>query len=164
MGTKGQALLGCVKFYSSWYPKQWLSTRFAASDHNIDGLAEHFAYVDKTAHKLARSIFHQMAKYRDRLEKKQNLLGRLMEIGTELWVMAATCSYALHLKGSQPNVIEIAEDWCVHSRLKIERLFEDLGRSSDGMDNALASRVLGGDYKWMEKGVIPLVDEPFEKK
>jgi hypothetical protein len=164
VGTKGQALWGCVKFYSSWYPKQWFSARFLASDHNIDGLAEHFAYVDKTSHKLARSIFHQMAKYRDRLEKKQNLLGRLMEIGTELWVMAATCSYALHLKASQPNVIEIAEDWCVHSRLKIERLFEDLGRSSDVMDNALASRVLGGDYKWMEKGVIPLVDEPFEKK
>jgi hypothetical protein len=101
-----------------------------------------------------------MGTHREKLERRQNLLGRLMDIGTELFAMSATCSYAMAIKADQPEAVELADNWCSHARLKIEKLFDDLHNNHDNMDNKLAGDVLEGKYKWMEKDIVPIGDEP----
>ncbi len=50
--------------------------------HSYEGLGKlekYFAFIARTAPKLARILFFNMAKYQKKLEHKQMLLGRLME-------------------------------------------------------------------------------------
>jgi hypothetical protein len=79
-----------------------------------------------------------------------------MDIGTELFVMAATCSYAVSIKPEHNEAILLADDWCLHARKRIERLFEDITTNHDGLDNKTAGEVLKGDLKWLEEGIIPI--------
>src|SRR5260370_16155469 len=44
--------------------------------------------------KLARTLFHCMVRFGSRLEKRQMVLGRLVEIGAELLAITAACSRA----------------------------------------------------------------------
>jgi hypothetical protein len=81
-----------------------------------------------------------------------------MDIGTELWVMAAVCSYATQLKATKTNVIPLAEDWCEHAQKHIAQLFKDVSSTTDAKDNELATRILAGDLKWMEEGIVPMAE------
>ena len=154
-GEKIKAGVKLASYYSTWYPSQWVNNSLWSSYEHLEELSDHFHYVDTTSHKLARSIFHNMGMYRDKLEKRQNILGRLMDIGTELFVIAATCSYAQHLKekGESPHVVEIADNWCNHARAKVDQLFQDLAQNHDRQDNLLAKDILAGDVKWMEEDI-----------
>jgi alkylation response protein AidB-like acyl-CoA dehydrogenase len=154
-GDKIKAGMKLASYYSTWYPSQWVNNSLWSSYEDLEELSDHFHYVDVTSHKLARSIFHYMGLYREKLEKRQNILGRLMDIGTELFVIAATCSYAHHLKGkgNSPHAIALADNWCNHSRIHIDRLFQDLSQNNDRQDNLIAKDILMGDLRWMETDI-----------
>jgi multidrug efflux pump subunit AcrA (membrane-fusion protein) len=47
-------------------------------------------YVAHTSRRLARTLFHAMAANGPKLERKQILLGRIVDIGTELFALAAS--------------------------------------------------------------------------
>lgn len=155
----GQKIKSGVKlagFYSTWYPTQWVNSSLWNTYDHLGKLSKHYSYIESTAHRLARTIFHYMGIYQDRLERKQMLLGRLMEIGTELFAMSSTCSYAL-LKMSKMGDDEtpkyLADVFCLASRRKIERLFDELSDNDDDKSVKLAKSVLNGDLQWMEEGV-----------
>ena len=152
-----KAGLNMASYYSGWYPRQWVNAS-AWHDHDEVGkLGREFKYVERTAHKLARSIFHYIGYYQDKLEKRQNILGRLMEIGTELFAISATCSYANQLVERNPkdeSPIELAELFSRQSKLRIRNHFESLKTNADRSENQLAKRVLGGEYKWLESGIL----------
>lgn len=158
-GEKLRAGVKLAAYYSTWYPTQWLNTSLWSSYSELGELSDHFHFVDTTSHRLARTIFHFMGLYRDKLERHQNALGRLMDIGTELFVISATCSYAMKEKLGHKEAILLADNWCNHARRRVERLFEDLNRNDDGQDNKLAGEVLKGDLTWMEEGIVPFGDE-----
>ena len=147
-------------YYGTWYPSQWVNKSLWSSYEELEELSDHFHYVDSTCHRLARTIFHNMGIHREKLERRQNLLGRLMDIGTELFVMAAVCSYAVQLRKEKPESVELAENWCIHARKKVEQLFEDLSNNQDALDNKLAGDVLKGQMRWMEVGIVSIGEEP----
>ena len=92
--------------------KRYINTSYFATYGIIGDLGTHFAYIERTAHKLARTYFINMAIHGQGLEKKQMLLGRLVEIGTELFAMGCTVSYAnkLYKKNtSDRSAIELAD-------------------------------------------------------
>lgn len=96
-----------------------------------------------------------MVKYMQRLERKQMLLGRLMEIGTDLFAMAATCSYALSLKNQRgESPIELADYFCQMARRRIEERFAALTSNDDKHANAIAKQTLEKSYRWLEDGVV----------
>jgi hypothetical protein len=84
------------------------------------------------------------------------LLGRLVDVGTELFAMAATCSRAQSLVGSDQTdpVLEIADFFCRESRRRIESAFRDAGNNNDPRAYRLARSVLDGKYAWLEDGIV----------
>ena len=54
-------------------------------------LASELRFVERSCRKLARSTFYGMSRWQAGLEKKQGFLGRLVDIGAELFAMTAAC-------------------------------------------------------------------------
>jgi alkylation response protein AidB-like acyl-CoA dehydrogenase len=158
IGQKGKTLLKMLGHYSLWYPEQLWKRVFSFSSFKDAGILEkHLQFIDKQAHHLASEIFFGMAKYRQHLERKQMLLGRLMEIGTDLFAMAATCSYAISLKG-KPGIgessLELANHFCLLAKRRIEEHFQAISHNDDRAANALAKHTLDKSFKWLEDGII----------
>ncbi len=156
LGVKMKAGAKLASFYTGWYLNQWVNSSLWAQHDEMGSLAIHYQYAHSTAHRLARTIFHNMGLYRDKLERKQVILGHLMEIGTELFAMAATCSYArtIHDPGSSDSAIQLADYFCREAARRIEGHFRSLSNNDERMMNAVAKRVLAGDMKWLEQGIL----------
>ncbi len=158
VGTKITKGIKLGLHYAFWVPKQWLLSLFGTSPVDLGPLTPQFRYVNKNCRKLSYKLFYYMAKYRQKLERKQMILGRLVDVGTYLFAMAATCSYAYAQHKKNPNdrsFIELADHFCALMRRRIEKSFEDLDENDDKSANAIASRVLDGEFERLEKGVIP---------
>jgi alkylation response protein AidB-like acyl-CoA dehydrogenase len=155
IGVKMKAGMKLASFYSTWYVNQWVNSSLWSAHNDMGALAGHYQYVHACSHRLARTIFHYMGLYRDKLERKQILLGRLMDIGTELFAMAATCSYAHSLKQKDSNdtAIHLADYFCREATIRIESYFKALATNNDKMMNQLGKAVLAGDMRWLEDGV-----------
>ena len=154
---KVKAGLNMASYYGSWYPKQWVNASVWHPHDEVGDLGKEFKYVETTSHKLARTIFHYMGIYKDKLEKRQNILGHLMDIGTELFAISATCSYARSLIAHNPqdsSPEDLARVFSKQARLRILQHFDDLKRNADRENNALAKRVLAGEFAWLEDGII----------
>ena len=157
LGQKVGAGLKTLGFYLKWYPSQFLAPIFSKSYSDLGPLGKHFRYVEKNAHKLARKLFYYMGRYREKLESRQLILGRIIEIGTKLFAISAAVSYAaaLHKKNpADPTPIELADYFAVASRRRIDELFRTLSDNDDKQSNALAKNVIEGKMKWLEEGII----------
>lgn len=151
---KISALWKMIKFYSGWYPKQkfgWINRK---SYPDMGPLEKHYRFIKNASHKMSAALFRAMAKYQQKLEKRQLLLGRLMEIGTELFAMSAACSYAVHLAGKgEKSAYDLADYFCVISSRRVDELFDALSDNDDRATNKLGEKVLNNDFRWLEKGV-----------
>lgn len=152
-----KAFFSILGHYSVWYPKQFFQGLFSGSYKDMGKLERHYQFIEKKSHLLARTLFYYMARYRQKLESRQHILGRLMEIGTDLFVMAAACSYAQALVKQKPDdhtPIDLADYFCDIASRRIEDQFYKLTHNDDKLSNAIAKRVLNGEFKWLEQGVI----------
>jgi len=142
--------------YSKWYLGQIFKSWTTSSYPQLRDLDKHYKFIEKNSHKLARSIFYYMALYQQKLERKQNLLGRLIDVGTDLFVMAATCSYAISqaraLNDDSP--IELADYFCQGARRRVQENFKALTDNDDKRRNHLGKRVIEKDYRWFEEGIM----------
>jgi alkylation response protein AidB-like acyl-CoA dehydrogenase len=138
-------------FYAKWYPLQWLPTEwftFHASRFTHHALARHLRYAARTTRRLARSLFHAMVKNGPKLERQQLLLGRFVDIGTELFAITATCLRAgqlLKSEGAEANkaeLLSLADYFCRASRLRIEEKFRGIRRNEDSAGYKVAQQVL----------------------
>lgn len=146
-----------IAFYAKWYPKQWLPSGSPQDVHHLNGTnQDHLAFASKTAKRLARRLFHTMARYQQRLEKEQLLLANFVDIGTDLFVMAATLSHAERLMRDDPNqqsVQSLADLVCRNARKRIRQNFRDARVNHNRLVTAVANRVLDDDYAWLVHGV-----------
>ena len=94
MGRKIMSLLRSGVYYAYWYPKLFLGWGRAPRYGEFGRLADHVRFVDRSCRRLARTLFHCMIRFGPKLEKRQAVLGRLVEIGAELLAMTAACSRA----------------------------------------------------------------------
>ena len=121
-------------------------------------LARHLRYVERASRRLARQTFYGMGRWQAKLEYKQAFLGRIVDIGAELFAMAACCSRAEMLLRTVPEqgagAYELAEAYCEQARMRVDGYFEQLWRNTDDVDHDLSSNVLAGDYAWLEAGIL----------
>ena len=92
--------------------------------------------------------------YQASLEKKQALLTRFVEVGTELFAIAATRADALERLDAEKHagVIKLADTFCTSSRKRIENNFRGVWRNNDRATYKVAQRVNAGEFAWLEKG------------
>ncbi len=160
-GEKAKAAVKASGFYARWLPKLVAGKGMIPGAYGEFGpLAKHVRYVERRSRKLARQTFFAMGRWQAKMEYKQVFLGRVVDIGAELFAMAASCSRAEMIRQQDPErgkaAYELAEAFCIQSRLRIEEAFDRLWNNSDNVDRALTDRVLEGDYTWLETGVIDL--------
>ena len=160
LSAKLGALPRMLAFYAWWYPTRWLGWSFWPRHAGFGPLARHLRFVERASRRLARQSFHGMLVHRARLQNKQAFLFRLVDIATELFVMAAGVSRARALADrGQPEAREaerMADAVCRGSRRRVRQLFGELWRNDDVPRYRLGLDVLGGRQLWLERGIMGL--------
>jgi alkylation response protein AidB-like acyl-CoA dehydrogenase len=143
-------------FYGRWLPT--LVVGAPGGFGAFGPLAGHVRFIEHAARRLARSTFYAMARWQGKLEWKQAFLGRVVDIGAELFAMSATCVRARTERAEHPENVELASLFCQQARLRVDGLFRTLWTNTDSRDVIAASRVLAGRYTSLEDGIVPLPD------
>jgi alkylation response protein AidB-like acyl-CoA dehydrogenase len=170
-GAKLSALLRAALHYAWWYPTRFLGWGFWPKHSSHGRLAKHVRFVERASRRLARATFHAMVRFGPALEKRQAVLGRLVDIGADLFVMSAAISRAQLLagRGEGPGALELADLHCRRARRRIKDRFSALWANDDRATHLVANRFLEGDLTWLERGIVPLDEyreapsEPAEK-
>jgi len=157
--VKLKALFRAAAFYAVWYPKHWLGWGRWPRYAEFGPLATHLRFVNRKSRKLARTLFHAMVRFGPRLEKKQAVLFRLVDVGAELLAISAACSMAHMLVEKDPTnrePLRMADLASRLSRRKVQRLFADVFDNDDDRTYRLAQSVLRGEEAWLEEGIVKL--------
>src|SRR3954471_5671203 len=163
---KAKAALGAGKFYAKWLPQLVVGEgQKPGSFDDFGALAAHLRFVERASRKQARATFYAMTRYQAKMERKQAFLGRIVDIGAELYAIAAACVYAKTIEQEHPEraeqARELADLFCRQARRRADVLFEQLWHNDDDLNTKRAFGVLDGRYKWVEDGVIdPSGDGP----
>lgn len=159
---KAKAGAGAGVFYAKWLPKlvagpgQLPSSYSEFKQAGVD-LSPHLRFVERHARKLARSTFYAMSRWQGRMETKQGFLGRVVDIGAELFAMSAACVRAelLRSRGEHGReAYQLADAFCRQSRLRVDELFTRLWNNTDDLDRKVVKGVMAGSYEWLEDGVV----------
>ncbi|AWI31275.1 acyl-CoA dehydrogenase [Streptomyces sp. ICN441] len=170
-GDKARAGAAATAFYARWLPKLVAGPgqlpRSYAEFHprGHTDLSTHLRYVERTSRRLARSTFYAMSRWQGRMETKQGFLGRVVDIGAELFAMSAACVRAELLRRTGEHGREayrLADAFCRQSRIRVEELFGRLWTNTDDLDRSVVKDVLAGSYTWLEEGILdPSGDGPW---
>ncbi|OMQ16259.1 acyl-CoA dehydrogenase [Modestobacter sp. VKM Ac-2676] len=166
LAEKARAAAKAGTFYARWLPT--LATgagQRPGSYAEFGELARHLRYVERHSRKLARSTFYAMGRHQARLERKGHLLGRIVDIGAELYAISCACVYADTIGNEQParrqEAAELADLFCRQARRRADRLFAELWDNDDRDQYRAAQQVLAGRYTWFEEDVLdPAGDGP----
>ncbi|MDN3294186.1 acyl-CoA dehydrogenase family protein [Streptomyces ficellus] len=171
LGDKAKAGVQAGAFYARWLPKLVAGPgrlprsygEFHPAGHA--DLSTHLRYVERASRKLARSTFYAMSRWQGRMETKQGFLGRIVDIGAELFAMSAACVRAELLRTTEAHgreAYQLADAFCRQSRIRVEELFGRLWTNTDDLDRKVVKGVLSGTYTWLEEGIIdPSGDGPW---
>jgi alkylation response protein AidB-like acyl-CoA dehydrogenase len=155
LGDKARTAVKAGGFYAKWLPKLAVGQGTTPTSYDEFGdLAKHLRFAERNCRKLARSTFYGMSRWQGKLEKKQSFLGRIVDIGAELYGIASACVYAQTLQKEDPTnaaqYVELAELFCSQARRRVDRLFHDLWFNDDADNYAAAMKVLDGRYTFFE--------------
>lgn len=159
LADKAKAAVGASGFYAKWLPKLVAGAGMDPRSYGEFGrLARHLRFVERSSRRLARQTFYGMGRWQAKLERKQAFLGRVVDIGAELFAMTACCSRAEMLLKTSPDkaagAYELADAYCEQARVRVDEYFDQLWRNTDDADQTLTRKVLAGDYEWLEVGVL----------
>jgi alkylation response protein AidB-like acyl-CoA dehydrogenase len=161
LSRKAKAAAKAGGFYAKWLPKLavgkgQLPTTFGPE---YGPLAGHLRYVERAARKLARETFYGMSRWQGKMEFRQAFLGRIVDIGAELFAISAACVKARAERAEHPEGFELADLFSRQARHRAEALFAELWSNTDAIDVKAAKRVVDGRYAFLEEGIVPLPTE-----
>ena len=172
---KAKSAVAAGAFYGKWLPQ--LAAGKGQNPQSYDefgDLAKHLRFAERGSRKLARSTFWGMSRWQAGLEKRQAWLGRIVDIGAELFAISSACVYAQTLAKERPEradeARELADLFCIQARRRANDLFHDLWQNDDDENHAAALKVLDGRYSLIEEGILdpsgdgPMIAEPEENE
>jgi alkylation response protein AidB-like acyl-CoA dehydrogenase len=159
MGAKRTAAKKAAAFYSKWLPQLVLGEgQLPSSFSEFGALSGHLRYIERSSRKLARSTFYGMSRWQAKLEYRQAFLGRIVDIGAELFAMASAVAYADTIGREHPErreqAVELADLFCAQARRRADTLFHELWANEDDRGHEGAKKLLDGRYSWLEEGVL----------
>ncbi|MFE3201115.1 acyl-CoA dehydrogenase family protein [Embleya sp. NPDC055664] len=167
--AKGKAAADAGVFYAKWLPKlvagkgQVPTSYREFAPAGLPSLAAHLRFVERTSRRLARSTFYGMARWQGAMERKQGFLGRIVDIGAELFAMSAVCVRADMLRRRDAEqgraAYELADLFCRQAQIRVDELFGRLWTNTDTLDGRAVEGVLAGRYLWLEEGVLDVSTE-----
>jgi hypothetical protein len=96
--------------------------------------------------------------HRQKLEHKQQVMFRLVNIGTDLFAMSASLSRTASLIAAggaeSGSVAELCDLFCRDARHRIEGEFKALFHNDDSKAYDIGRRILEGRYEWLETGIL----------
>ena len=154
-GDKLKGVMGLGVHFAGWYPKLVTGWGHWPRYGEYGRLAAHMRFVERASRKLGRTLFYAMARFGTKLEKRQSVLFRLVDVGAELFAMSATIVRAKQLqKEGDKNAMILADVFCRGSRRRVHRLFKDTFSNHDTLTYRVAQDVLSGRYAWLERGIV----------
>src|SRR5882672_11483183 len=163
--TARERLAGLVRsagVYGGWYPSRWLGWSLWPRYAEFGRLAKHVRFVERSCRRLARSVFHAMIRFGPKLELRQSVLFRLVDVAGELFAMAATCSRAQRLyeqdRAAGARAVKLADLFCRQARRRVRSKFNGLRRNEDVPTYKLAQEILAGEHRWLERDIVELAE------
>lgn len=156
-GKRVAAFLRAAAHYAAWYPGRWLGWGRWPRHRAFGPLAGHVRYVDRKSRKLARTLFHTIIRFGPGLERRQAVLGRLVDNGGDFLAMIAACVRAMKLVEENPSdrtPLELADAACRLARRRIDARFKAVFRNDDDAVYRVARGAMSDRYEWLEQGVI----------
>jgi alkylation response protein AidB-like acyl-CoA dehydrogenase len=156
-GEKVSAAAKAGAFYATWYPTRYVGWSRFPKFGEFGKLSHHMGYVERASRHLSRSIFHAMMRYGAKLERKQAVLFRIVDIGTDLFAMSSAISYATMLAkkgGDTKNAMDLADVFCSEARQRIDYNFKHLFDNHDEASYKLVMNFLKGEYDWFEGSLV----------
>jgi len=157
MSERLKAVFTSGKFYAGWYPRQWFSTGAGRIDGLHRDLQKHVDYAARTSKRLARGLFHAMARFGPKLDREQLLLSRFVGIATELFAISATCSFAQYKMNhgeSADEVLSVANYFCNSAKSRIAHHFADTGQNVDKRGYQLTQELMAGKHASLREGMV----------
>jgi alkylation response protein AidB-like acyl-CoA dehydrogenase len=164
--AKAASAREAAAFYTKWLPGLVVGEgQKPGSFAEFGSLAGHLRFCERSSRKLARTTFMAMGRYQAGLEKKQAVLGRIVDIGAELFAIASAVVYANTIKSEHPEraeqAFELADLFAKHARRRVSELFAAVFANDDDASYKTAQKVLEGRYAWLEEGIAdPSGDGP----
>jgi alkylation response protein AidB-like acyl-CoA dehydrogenase len=156
------ALPGILSFYARWYPGRFVGRGQLPQFREFGPLSRHVRYAERCTRRLARAIFYMMARHGPKLEKRQALLFRAVDVGADLFAMSATVCRAQAMRSRQDpyaiRAVELADVFCRETRRRIARRFAGIRSNDDVRKYKTARRLLAGEHLWLERGLVPMED------
>jgi alkylation response protein AidB-like acyl-CoA dehydrogenase len=154
-GEKLKAMTKATPFYLKWYPGLWVNGSTLRRHSEFGKLARHVRFIERETHHLGRALFHAMVRFGPKLERKQMVLFRAVDIGAELFAMSAACVRAVMLaKQGQKEAVRLADAFCLESRDRVGSLFANMTNENDPELYRVAMEVLRGEHEWLERGIL----------
>jgi alkylation response protein AidB-like acyl-CoA dehydrogenase len=158
-GKRAGAAMKAAAFYAKWYPGLLFPSGGAPSDFT-PAFKPALTYVSKTSRRLARTLFHAMAKHGPKLERQQLTLGRIVDIGTDLFAIAASAMYAdaLVKRGDEQypreELEQLVQSFVADAKSRIAGNFAGLARNNDGRNYKLTQSLLEGKHRYLRRGIV----------
>src|SRR2546429_8882914 len=157
MSERAKAVFSSGKFYAGWYPRQWLLNGAGKVNNLHPTLRGRVDYAARTSKRLARGLFHVIARFGPKLGREQLLLSRFVGIATELFAISATCSYAQWLLDQgrpADEILTVADYFCRSARMRIDHHFAGTMRNVDKRGYALVQDLLAGKHELLRDGIV----------
>ncbi|MBH5337269.1 acyl-CoA dehydrogenase family protein [Streptomyces pactum] len=166
LADKGRAAARAGGFYARWLPgllagPGQLPRSYREFAGPVD-LSGHLRYVERSARRLARCTFYGMSRWQGRMETRQGFLGRIVDIGAELFAMSAACVRAEMMRAAGDHgtaAYRLADAFCHQARIRVAELFGRLWTNTDDLDRRVVSGVLSGACTWLEEGILDPGDD-----
>ena len=158
---KISALGRVMKFYPLWYLARWFGKGDLPVAYSEFGkLGRHLRWAERHTRHLGRTLFHAMARFGPKLERRQMVLFRGVDIGADLFAMTAVCVRARMLaEQGNTEATELADLFCREARQRIRTNFHRFYGKNDSAIYRVSQRVLEGRHAWLEQGIVGIMEE-----
>ena len=164
LGAKLKILPRAAWFYATWYPSTWIGWSLPPRFASHGRLAKHLRFVERNSRKLARTTFHLILRHGPKLERRQGLLFRVIDIGAELFAIAAAVTRADMLRRREGEgareeareAVRLADSFAAESRRRVGELFGRIRSNHDAADYRIAQDIMAGRFEWMERDIVGL--------
>jgi alkylation response protein AidB-like acyl-CoA dehydrogenase len=158
---KVSALGRVMKFYPLWYLARWFGKGDVPLAYGEFGkLGRHLRWSERHTRHLGRMLFHAMARFGPKLERRQMVLFRGVDIGADLFAMTAACVRAQMLaQQGNTEATELADLFCREARQRIKTNFQRFYGKHDAAIYKVSQHVLDGRHAWLEQGIVGIMEE-----